>query len=159
MFQDQMSVTFGVHGFSHYTRSTSYDVEKDASFLDPLAATQHIVSKLFSGPSLEMEKHRNTRASLCKRRCLPGRFGTHYQSDDALESRPEGAWLPVASQLYTLSQYFSSLDRMKQWPILCIGHSPERFLFAQPANDTYFMQLESNHRTTTYSLLPHWQPA
>ena len=101
----------------------------------------------------------NTRASLCKRRCLPGRFGTHYQSDDALETRPEGAWLPVASQLYTLSQYFSSLDRMKQWPILCIGHSPERFLFAQPANDTYFMQLESNHRTTTYSLLPHWQPA
>jgi hypothetical protein len=47
-----------------------------------------------------------------------------HQSNDVLKTRL-GAWLQVtrAGQLYTLSESFSSFDRMTQWPIPCIHPS------------------------------------
>ena len=134
-------------GINHYAGSCSYDIssfiEKDSDILDSAFvsllrnSSDAFVAKLFSGPSLGVEKHSKDGTSIVQAQVSsrPLRQPTRIASTLPNEEHPpldSVKIYTVSTQLnYTLSEIFASFDRTRSWTISCIrpndSNSPNSF--------------------------------
>jgi chitin synthase len=154
LLQD-LNVRFGVHasyvasaesghqslfGINHYAGNCSYDIrhflEKDTDMLDSAFVTlmrgssDSFVSKLFSGPSMAVERHSKDDTMIVQAQVSsrPLRQPTPIMSPNGsqqiADDHPQldiSKVYPVTTQLnFTLSEIFASLDSARLWTISCI---------------------------------------
>jgi chitin synthase len=164
MLQD-LNARFGVHasfvanpdqgqrtlfGINHFAGNCSYDVtsfiEKDTDLLDSAfvsllrSSSDPFVSKLFSGPSMAVEKHSKDEAIIVQAQVSPRplRQPTPIKSPTGViptDTHPQldiSKVYAVTTQLnFTLSEIFANLDRSRLWIVSCIrpndSSSPNSF--------------------------------
>ncbi|KAA1466721.1 hypothetical protein DENSPDRAFT_831600 [Dentipellis sp. KUC8613] len=128
-------------GINHYAGQCSYDitgfVEKDADMLDSAFVTllrnssDSFVSRLFSGPSLAVEKHQKDENTIVQAQVSsrPLRHPTPVMSLNQTLPQPTEEHprldptkvYPVTTQLnFNLSEMIASLDRTRLWTVSCI---------------------------------------